>query len=503
MIIPFINSIQKTLVYVIKHRSLSTQFSILFGITWTLFACLCALLQHFILASIVTLPHFLYYPYLQMFQNNALLFGSFLSFCYAFGAYVIQNLKPKVNDSLNILNFLAVILQQIALILGMLSIALGRGQGREWGDFSWVPDNMLFLSLLVYILFLGIALLKSQEQKNTLESMIIKLMLIALSLTASSFLIANFTLPYSFVDSVFLFKGIKDLIIQEFYRQALLYFFLILMTLSILFYCIPKHYNIEFYSKKMLLFTLFAVIFLVPCSTFVHLLNESVPPALKTIGVSFSMALSVAIFIGASNANMSFKTALTPFKSDSIGILMRFALFFLFLTATIRFFMSPNWIQDLFNFTQINIRDINLDAYSYGLCAGLASMIIIFQKISKFKIHSHVVFMTVFFVLTGLACIYLSKIFLAPIESYKMSSLLVNTSTQEFKLKFPHWLRDIFFASSIYTGKIKSLYYFLSLKGVIMLGHLLVVCGILLLTVSIYIATLLALGNKVLRIKKI
>ncbi len=208
------------------------------------------------------------------------------------------------------------------------------------------------------------------------------------------------------------------------------------------------------------------------------------------------MALSVIVMIGAANAHLSFSTSKKHFYSDSLGMLLKSSIFFLFLQALLRFILSPEWIQNYFAFSSfLNIRDIFSDLQGYALFASIASSMLIAQNIYKYKINKKLLFYASFFLIFGLASIYTAKILLGAVEGYKLSALTIEGTGHS--LTFTNWMNDIFFATSLYEGPLTSLKYLLSFRSLILLGDLFIFIAILILISNVYFSNLLLLRDTI------
>ncbi|MCS7206025.1 MAG: hypothetical protein NZ853_10045 [Leptospiraceae bacterium] len=164
------------------------------------------------------------------------IFGSILSFFLSMlydelDKLPIDQIKPTIVGNISFY------VHQLSLVFGLLTIMLGRNDGRIYGEMNFITDN-LFMLVFTIAVVLTLVHVKTYGKVNG----IFQLIIFTLAGMMATFFLGNFGFPNSYITIVPPTSGFQDAISQGFYTTGVLVFFVGMPLISI-FYSVIKNYN--------------------------------------------------------------------------------------------------------------------------------------------------------------------------------------------------------------------------------------------------------------------
>lgn len=329
------------------------------GIVWTFLGLTAGLLNEMqMMFSVPGSDSPLSYGLLKAIAANMTIFGGFLSFFLAYALRILnaEGGKQKIDMIARVSFFLL----QIGLGIGLVFIAAGYADGREYGEMNFHTDNMILLSIAIV---LGLSIFNLNGQKLSAAA---QFQLVTLSGMVVSFFLGNFGFPNSLITAVAPTSGIQDAVVQEYYRMAVLMFFVYLPLLTILYQAVPEKFGVEIQSQPAVRFQLLVSILFIPLAGAGALLYSVAPQTLQILGAYTSAALAVSIAAGTVNLHQSFKAA-TGTASDGVVAAIRLGGTFLTLITVMQFVTRLPFAKHYLQYTAWNDADPFFTATTAGL----------------------------------------------------------------------------------------------------------------------------------------
>lgn len=468
----------KTLIKMVSDIEFTIKAYLLAGFTWAIAAVLLATLNQVQLFLILDLPAAFDYGYVRPLFTMSLIFGALLSFFFAGAYYIIKNVTGE-NPQLALAAWAGFKFHKLALLLGIITLFAGYNKGREYGEMTWISDNLLALSLLLFLIT-AISALKASGKSNIAASFSI----VAGAGALIVFLLGNIGLPTGPLTSVTIFRGMEDAAIQEFYRTGVLGYFIIFPLLMLLYYFVPVYYKTPLYSERMAAFVVFAMVAMIPFAGAVGLGFSAAPAFLQTQGVFTAIALAVAVLAGGLNAQYTISRSGKHYISDSIGLLLRYGIFFLMVTAVLRALTAPFFMQARFAYTEFNLSDLTIDGLTYALAASIGAALIMTQKLTNRAMSKGTVGFAAFTFLPGALLIFIGDIAGGLAQSGARSETVVNNGVLEVVVR--QWT-DVLFASTLYSGAEPAGQFLLSLHVLPLVGLVLITLGTIAVSFGFYL----------------
>jgi len=282
------------------------------GITWVFLGLIGGLVNEIqLIYSIPGNGSLLSYGAVRAISVNMTIFGGFLSLFLAYALRILNTEGDK--KKIDLIAKVSFFLLQIGIILGIMFIAAGYVDGREYGEMNFHSDNMVLLAIAI---ILGVTLYNFSGKNLSAAG---QFLIVTLSGMLVTFFFGNFGFPNSPITSVAPTSGIQDAVVQEYYKMAVLMFFVYLPLLTILYHAVPEKFKVEIQSQPAVRFQLMATILLVPLAGAGALLYSVAPLMLQTIGTYASAALAISVAAGTVNLHQTFKAAGSSTTDGVVG----------------------------------------------------------------------------------------------------------------------------------------------------------------------------------------
>lgn len=317
---------------------------------------------------------FFSYGYLRPIFTSALIFGALGSLFFA-GLY--QTFANEKKQDWLIISRIAFVIHQLILVSGIALIFFGANQGREYGEFPWFIEKLFCLVFTLHLIFV---IKNVAEELSVTHAFALTILLGNLLIM----LLGNVELPYSPISSVSFYTGVQDAALQEFYRTGLVVFFVYLPAFYLLYSFMPDYYGVGIYYKPFALMALGLSVLTAPIAGMGNLWGSPAPAILQTVGISASLALAVALLMSVISLQKSLSASGHDFHSNSLGLLMRWGLFFIGVVVVFYGVLSFPFLQERFGYGPVNIRDIAVPAiFSLGTIVISVSTLVAQQNADR------------------------------------------------------------------------------------------------------------------------
>ncbi|MBL8018532.1 MAG: cbb3-type cytochrome c oxidase subunit I [Leptospirales bacterium] len=429
---------------------------VLAGVLWILAALVFGLLNQLQLMAGVPAPDVLGFGIIRPLFTTALIFGGWVGVITAASYFLLQKEGELKWQWVALAGFA---LQQLALILGVVTILCGLNKGREYGEWSWLSDNLYFLSLALFV----VVALRSAKSEMTAPSLYV---LIGFTGGALTFLLGNLSLPYSPFGSSPITAGMPDASVQEFYRMGILGFLVLFPLFGLLYYLLPAHLKLPIYNDGAVKFQAVTMAFLIPLSGSAFLALGPGPQKTATAGIVFGIALSVVILMGTWNLLYTISRGPHAVELDRDGAFMRWTLRFLLFLTLLRAISLPRFMQAHIGLTWWNSQDIASDILILS-ALGLSGVGLVFsQRYTGKATSGGSAGVALFFAVLGSFLMILTNVVQGVIEGSTISGM------EGGKLLQPAFAGVLFAGNLADPSTSPTLHYLLGFRGLHLVGYL-------------------------------
>ncbi|MEM8800668.1 MAG: cytochrome-c oxidase, cbb3-type subunit I [Pseudomonadota bacterium] len=241
------------------------------------------------------------------FGGNALLATSF---------YVVQR-TCKARLAGRISPWLVFWGYQLFIVLAATGYVLGITQSKEYAEPEWYVDLWLTIVWVTYLgVFVG-TLLKRKEPHIYVANWFYLAFIVTVAMLHLG---NNLTIPVSMFSpqSVHVFSGVQDAMIQWWYGHNAVGFFLTAGFLGMMYYFVPKRAERPVYSYRLSIIHFWALIFIYIWAGPHHLHYTALPDWAQTLGMTFSIMLWMPSWGGMINGLMTLSGAWDKLRTDPV-----------------------------------------------------------------------------------------------------------------------------------------------------------------------------------------
>ena len=239
---------------------------------------------------------------------NAVLFGFVTPALLAAAFYYIPKLlrTPLFSQKLGVFT---AIFWNITVLAGMIGVAMGYTQGREYAELPWSVDIMVVISFVMVVINFLMTIKKRTEPVLYVSVWYITA---AVVLTSCTYILGNVI----WKPDTGALRGIPDAILLWFYGHNVFGLLLTPMGLGVAYYVLPIVTRSPLYSHTLSLIGFWSLIIVYTHIGTHHLLQVPVPTWLKTIGIVDSVAMVIPVMVVLINLWYTVKGKLGLIQSD-------------------------------------------------------------------------------------------------------------------------------------------------------------------------------------------
>ena len=254
------------------------------------------------------------YGRLRPLHTNAVIFAFGGSALLATSYYVVQRTchTRLYSDSLASFTFWG---YQAVIVLAAITLPLGHTSTHEYGELSWPIDLLLAVVWIAYaIVFFG-TLMRRRVEHIYVANWFYGAFILTVALLH---IVRSAAIPVSMWDSVGVFAGVQDAMVQWWYGHNAVGFFLTAGFLGMMYYFIPKQAERPVYSYRLSIVHFWALIFTYMWAGPHHLHYTALPDWTQSIGMIFSLILLAPSWGGMINGIMTLSGAWHKLRNDPI-----------------------------------------------------------------------------------------------------------------------------------------------------------------------------------------
>jgi cbb3-type cytochrome c oxidase subunit I len=275
-----------------KENSASINFMLTASL-WLVLGVLMGLILalQFVFPDLFRGVSFLVFSRLRQEHTNTVMFAFLSGGMMGLWLYIVPRLTGRKLWS-EALGNVAVVLWNLALLVGIVGIATAHTQSREYAELIWIVDVGVMLVLILNLINLYMTVAHRVESKLYVSLWYINGTLIWMPLL---YFIGN----VMWNPPAGALTGINDTIFNWFYGHNVLGLWFTTGLLAVIYYVVPKETRTPLYSHFLSLIAFWGIVFFYTGVGAHHLLWAPIPYWLKTIAVaeSVGMILPVVAFM--------------------------------------------------------------------------------------------------------------------------------------------------------------------------------------------------------------
>ena len=247
-------------------------------------------------------------------HTNAVIFAFVGNGIFMGVYYSLQRLlKARMfNDVLSKVHFWG---WQAIILAAAITLPLGFTSSAEYAELEWPIDIAIALVWIVFGINMFGTILKRREHHMYVAIWFY----IATWITVTVLhVIKNLEIPVHMWNSIPVFAGVQDALIQWWYGHNAVAFFLTTPYLGLMYYFLPKAANRPVYSYKLSIIHFWALIFIYIWAGPHHLLYTSLPDWAQSLGTAFSLMLIAPSWGGMLNGLLTLRGAWDKVRRDPI-----------------------------------------------------------------------------------------------------------------------------------------------------------------------------------------
>lgn len=247
-------------------------------------------------------------------HTNAVIFAFVGNGIFAGVYYSMQRLlKTRMySDLLGQIHFWG---WQAIILAAAITLPLGYTTSKEYAELEWPIDIAITLIWVVFGINMMMTILKRRERHLYVAIWFY----IATFVTVAVLHVVNsFELPVTMFKSYSWYAGVQDALVQWWYGHNAVAFFLTTPYLGLMYYFVPKAANRPVYSYRLSIIHFWALIFIYIWAGPHHLLYNSLPDWVQSLGTVFSVMLIAPSWGGMLNGLLTLRGAWDKVREDPI-----------------------------------------------------------------------------------------------------------------------------------------------------------------------------------------
>lgn len=276
---------------------------------------------------------------------------------------------------------LTLILWDIAIAVGVVTLSMGQTQNREYAEFIWPVDIgvLVVLALVFYNLFQTL-----RQRKEALLYVSVWYVFGGLIFTFFTYLFGN-AIWNPDTGSI---SGIPDAILAWFYGHNILGFFFTPLAVAAAYYIIPIACRAPLYSHTLSLIGFWSILLLYSHIGTHHLIQAPAPTWLKVVAITGSVGMIVPVMTVLVNLWLTMKDRLGYLYSDIGGKFVLVGTVWYLLTCLQGPLQSLPYVQRLTHFTNWVIAHAHMGVFGFSGSIAFGAMYFILPRITGKPLYS-------------------------------------------------------------------------------------------------------------------
>ena len=286
--------------------------SIIFGVIGMLVGLLLAL-QLVFPALNFDLPYTTY-GRIRPLHTNAVIFAFVGNGIFMGVYYSLQRLlkAPMYSKFLSNFHFWG---WQAIILAAAVTLPLGITSSHEYAELEWPIDIAIAVVWITFGINMFGTILKRREKHLYVAIWFYIATWVTVTLLH---VFNNLEIPVSLTDSIPVFAGVQDALVQWWYGHNAVAFFLTTPYLGLMYYYLPKAANRPVFSYRLSIIHFWALIFIYIWAGPHHLLYTSLPDWAQSLGMVFSLMLIAPSWGGMLNGLLTLRGAWDRVRNDPV-----------------------------------------------------------------------------------------------------------------------------------------------------------------------------------------
>ena len=286
--------------------------SIIFGVIGMLVGLLLAL-QLVFPALNFDLPYTTY-GRIRPLHTNAVIFAFVGNGIFMGVYYSLQRLlkAPMYSKFLSNFHFWG---WQAIILAAAVTLPLGITSSHEYAELEWPIDIAIAVVWIAFGINMFGTILKRREKHLYVAIWFYIATWVTVTLLH---VFNNLEIPVSLTDSIPVFAGVQDALVQWWYGHNAVAFFLTTPYLGLMYYYLPKAANRPVFSYRLSIIHFWALIFIYIWAGPHHLLYTSLPDWAQSLGMVFSLMLIAPSWGGMLNGLLTLRGAWDRVRNDPV-----------------------------------------------------------------------------------------------------------------------------------------------------------------------------------------
>jgi len=383
------------------------------------------------------------YGRLRPLHTNAVIFAFGGSALLATSYYVVQRTchTRLFSDGLALFTFWG---YQAVIVLAAITLPLGITSTHEYGELEWPIDLLLAVVWIAYaIVFFG-TLMRRRVEHIYVANWFYGAFILTVALLH---IVRSAAIPVGMWDSVGVFAGVQDAMVQWWYGHNAVGFFLTAGFLGMMYYFIPKQAERPVYSYRLSIVHFWALIFTYMWAGPHHLHYTALPDWTQSIGMVFSLILLAPSWGGMINGIMTLSGAWHKLRDDPILRFLIVSLSFYGMSTFEGPMMAIKTVNALSHYTDWTVGHVHSGALGW---VGLVSMGSLYYLVPRLfgqtKMHSVPAIELHFWLATVGIVLYIAAMWIAGVmqglmwRSINPDGSLTYTFVESVKATFPFYV---------------------------------------------------------------
>ena len=323
---------------------------------------------------------FLVFGRIRPIHVNLVLFGFVTQGLLAATFYFVPRLLQTELYSEK-LGLAAAVVLNLAVVAGMVGLAAGYTQGREYAELIWPVDMLIVIAFALIVFNLAMTV---KRRKEPVLYVSVWYALAAVVLTSVTYCIGNVV----WRPDTGALLGIPDAIILWFYGHNVFGLLLTPLSLAVAYYVIPLATRNPLYSHTLSLVGFWALLVVYTHIGTHHLLQVPVPTWLKVIGIVDSIAMVIPVMVFLVNIWYTVKGKLGEIHADIGAKFVFTGTIFYFFVSIQGSMMSLPQVQRVTHFNNWVVGHAHVGVLGFAAMTALGGLYYVLPKITGRPLYS-------------------------------------------------------------------------------------------------------------------
>jgi len=204
---------------------------------------------------------------------------------------------------------------QAIILAAAVTLPLGITSSHEYAELEWPIDIAIAVVWIAFGINMFGTILKRREKHLYVAIWFYIATWVTVTLLH---VFNNLEIPVSMTDSIPVFAGVQDALVQWWYGHNAVAFFLTTPYLGLMYYFLPKAANRPVFSYRLSIIHFWALIFIYIWAGPHHLLYTSLPDWAQSLGMVFSLMLIAPSWGGMLNGLLTLRGAWDRVRNDPV-----------------------------------------------------------------------------------------------------------------------------------------------------------------------------------------